>query len=165
MKADEILSRGAETLAERGRHYDKGSERSMYKTVVAFNALTGHNLSEVDGWHFMELLKFARSYGGEYKFDNYLDKTNYAALAAECADETWGELEAEPDFPQPATPIEDPRTLSPGTLIFVRDYDTDTWHGPHPFVGASSNPRLPFQVRIWDTTLSYTYAALPGAPA
>ena len=35
-------------------------ERSMASTVKAFNALTGHNLTESEGWEFMVLLKLVR---------------------------------------------------------------------------------------------------------
>ena len=85
--ADQILTEAAHLIAERGKERDKpGGERSMAATVAAFNALTGHQLSEVDGWHFMELLKMARSYGGSYRQDDYDDKVSYAALATEAAE-------------------------------------------------------------------------------
>ena len=94
IKANEICQQAIETMIERGKTYDKDStevkdcpkeERSMGKTVMAFNALTGQSLSETQGWLFMAVLKMARSQQGEYKHDNFLDGTAYFALAGEAA--------------------------------------------------------------------------------
>ncbi len=65
------------------RDSDTG-ERSMARTVAAFNAVYGTNLTETQGWNFMELLKMARSSQGAYVADDFDDKVAYAALAAEC---------------------------------------------------------------------------------
>lgn len=73
-------------MDDRATTYDqKGGERSMGKTVTAFNALTGHSLTEEQGWLLMELLKCARSQQGNYRADNYEDATAYAALRGEAA--------------------------------------------------------------------------------
>lgn len=73
-------------MDDRATTYDqKGGERSMGKTVTAFNALTGHQLTEEQGWLLMELLKCARSQQGKYRADNYEDATAYAALRGEAA--------------------------------------------------------------------------------
>ena len=73
-------------MDDRATTYDqKGGERSMGKTVTAFNALTGHSLTEEQGWLLMELLKCARSQQGDYRADNYEDATAYAALRGEAA--------------------------------------------------------------------------------
>lgn len=73
-------------MDDRATTYDqKGGERSMGKTVTAFNALTGHSLTEEQGWLLMELLKCARSQQGKYRADNYEDATAYAALRGEAA--------------------------------------------------------------------------------
>ena len=73
-------------MDDRATTYDqKGGERSMGKTVTAFNALTGHQLTEDQGWLLMELLKCARSQQGNYRADNYEDATAYAALRGEAA--------------------------------------------------------------------------------
>lgn len=87
LTASDICQQAIEIMKERGKTYDKsnGGERSMLKTVTAFNALTGHELTEEQGWQFMTILKLARSQQGEYKADNYLDGTAYFALAGECA--------------------------------------------------------------------------------
>ena len=61
MKAPEILTRSAEIMAERAKQYDSPEgERSMGKAVAAFNAITGHELSEANGWLLMALLKMVR---------------------------------------------------------------------------------------------------------
>ena len=84
--ATDILQEAAECLTARAVERDKeGGERSMRAAVTAFNALTGHELSEVDGWNFMLMLKLARSYGGCFKLDDYVDAAAYAALAGESA--------------------------------------------------------------------------------
>ena len=88
--ADLILQTARETIVDRGTTYDtdgQGQERSMAKVVAMFNALTGHNITETQGWKFMACLKLARSEQGQHKLDNYLDGAAYMALAGECADE------------------------------------------------------------------------------
>lgn len=87
------------TIANRGEARDKQGERSMKATVDAFNALTGNQLSETDGWQFMMLLKYARSQGGRYHEDDYIDLIGYALLAAESArPEPYVEVESIPDI-------------------------------------------------------------------
>lgn len=74
-------------MVDRATTYDApAGERSMAKTVAAFNALTGHQLTEEQGWLFMETLKMARSQQGEFKRDNYEDAVAYAALRGEAAE-------------------------------------------------------------------------------
>lgn len=84
--ADDLLHAAAGHMTDRASIYDApGGERSMAKTVVAFNALTGHQLSETHGWIMMALLKIARANQGEFKLDNYEDLIAYTALAGESA--------------------------------------------------------------------------------
>lgn len=86
LSAADILRRAAELIEERGKQRDQeNGERSMAKTVQAFNAIYGTRLTEVQGWHFMELLKMVRSAYGDYVADDFDDKVAYAALAAEAA--------------------------------------------------------------------------------
>lgn len=61
-----------------------GGERSMAATVRAFNALTGKNLTEAEGWEFMILLKLVRGRQGAFRADDYVDAAAYAALLGEC---------------------------------------------------------------------------------
>lgn len=84
--APEILESAAMHIAERGKTRDiPGGERSMRRTVEAFNALCGHMLSERDGWMFMSVLKMSRSAIGALNLDDYEDGAAYFALAGECA--------------------------------------------------------------------------------
>lgn len=84
--AQTILRKAADLIEERAKQRDQpNGEKSMAKTVQAFNAIYGTSLTEVQGWHFMELLKMTRSAYGVYVEDDYLDKVAYAALAAEAA--------------------------------------------------------------------------------
>ena len=83
--AVETLRRAADLIEQRGKQRDSDTgERSMARTVAAFNAIYGTNLTETQGWHFVELLKMARSSQGAYVADDFDDKVAYAALAAEC---------------------------------------------------------------------------------
>jgi hypothetical protein len=84
--ADAILDQARKEQADRAQFYDApAGERSMAKTVAAFNAIFGTQLTEVQGWQFMELLKLVRSSQGKPRADNYVDGASYAALAGEAA--------------------------------------------------------------------------------
>ena len=58
----------------------------MALTVDVFNALTGHQLSETEGWAFMICLKLARSRQGGHNIDDYIDGSAYHALMGESAE-------------------------------------------------------------------------------
>lgn len=84
MNAPDILITAADTIAERGTQRDHADgERSMARAVAAYNALTGHALTERDGWMFMAVLKAARAQGGRDRLDDYIDGAAYFALAGE----------------------------------------------------------------------------------
>jgi len=84
--ANDILAQAASEMQDRGRTYDaEGGERSMGKTVAAFNALTGVGMTETQGWLFMAMLKAARSQQGGYRADSFVDGAAYFALMGECA--------------------------------------------------------------------------------
>ena len=84
MSAPEFLLRAVELFEERGEEYDVEEERSMGKTVVAFNAITGHNLKESEGWLLVQLLKDVRQWTkGSFHRDSAEDCISYAALKAE----------------------------------------------------------------------------------
>jgi hypothetical protein len=83
--AAKLLSDAADLLVKRGRNYDSPQgERSMAKTVAAFNIISGHQITEADGWLFMETLKRVRSCTVGVHPDSLLDAISYAALRAEC---------------------------------------------------------------------------------
>lgn len=84
--AASMLTAALGHMEDRAKTYDApGGERSMGKTVAAFNIITGLELTEEQGWLFMEILKQVRSQQGNYRADNYEDMVAYAALRGECA--------------------------------------------------------------------------------
>ena len=86
MTASDFLGAALNHLGDRASTYDNPTgERSMGRTVEAFNAITGHKLTEEHGWLLMCLLKQVRSQQGKYKSDSYEDGAAYFALMGECA--------------------------------------------------------------------------------
>ena len=83
--APELLGRAAALMHERGQTYDAPEgERSMGKTVAAFNAITGRNLTEGEGWLLLQVLKDVRLFARSgYHADSAEDCIAYAALKAE----------------------------------------------------------------------------------
>lgn len=82
--AKDILSNAAAEMQDRAASRDTPEgERSMGRCVKAFNAMFGTELTETQGWQFMELLKMARSAGGAFRLDDFTDGVAYAALAGE----------------------------------------------------------------------------------
>lgn len=83
--AVDILEGAADAMLDRAASRDTPEgERSMGRCVKAFNAMFGTELTETQGWQFMELLKMARSAGGGFRLDDFTDGVAYAALAGEC---------------------------------------------------------------------------------
>ena len=72
-------------MDERGRQYDKPQgERSMQATVTAFNAISGHSLTEADGFLLMAILKMVRDQSREKPHrDSIDDLVAYASLYGE----------------------------------------------------------------------------------
>ncbi len=59
--APQMLKRASDLMVERAVQYDSPEgERSMEKITNAFNAITGKNITEPEGWMFMVLLKLVR---------------------------------------------------------------------------------------------------------
>ena len=85
MNAQEFLLNGLEIMDQRGKTYDSDSgERSMGKTVEAFNAITGVGLTEAEGWLLLEILKNVRQWTNKgYHHDSAVDGVAYSALKAE----------------------------------------------------------------------------------
>ena len=83
--APDFLRRAADIMAERGKQYDKPEgERSMGKCVAAFNIVTGHNLTEAEGWLLLQILKDVRQWQRPgFHQDSADDCIAYAALKAE----------------------------------------------------------------------------------
>lgn len=85
VKAESLLETASTVVRDRVCVRDADGQRTMRKTVIAFNTLHGTDLTESQGWQFMEILKIARSSQGEFCIDDYLDGAGYAALAGEAA--------------------------------------------------------------------------------
>ena len=89
-KAKDYLTAAIETMNSRASEYDKEAkeERSMRKIVQAFNTITSQDLTEVQGWAFMQCLKMVRLHVNPDRFheDSAIDNIAYSALEAEA----WG---------------------------------------------------------------------------
>lgn len=83
--APDLLTKAADHMRARAATYDQpGGERSMGKTVAAFNAVTGRDLSEAEGWLLMAILKQVRLFSAPgYHADSSEDLISYAALLGE----------------------------------------------------------------------------------
>ena len=82
--ANHFLEAALNHLGNRASTYDNPQgERSMGRTVEAFNTITGNKLTEEQGYLFMVLLKAVRSQQGKYKSDSYEDGAAYFALMGE----------------------------------------------------------------------------------
>lgn len=84
--AADFLNAALGHMVDRAATYDRPQgERSMGNCVQAFNQLTGHALTEEQGWLFMAVLKITRTQQGKFRADNYEDLAAYAGLAGEAA--------------------------------------------------------------------------------
>jgi hypothetical protein len=83
--ANQLLNKAATLMEQRGQQYDQPQgERSMGKTIGAFNAITGNALSESDGWLLLALLKMVRDNQRELPHqDSIEDLIAYCALYGE----------------------------------------------------------------------------------
>ena len=83
--AGDFLAQAAIIMDSRGKQYDKPEgERSMGKCVAAFNTITGHHISEAEGWLLLQILKDVRQWQRPgYHQDSAVDCVAYAALKAE----------------------------------------------------------------------------------
>jgi len=85
ISADGLLQKAASHMQGRAATYDQpGGERSMGRTVQAFNTITGRDLSESEGWLLLQILKDVRDrQRPEAHVDSLEDSVAYAALKAE----------------------------------------------------------------------------------
>lgn len=116
MHAKTILHDVSKTLDQRGKQYDKDGnkdpglkeERSMSKTVEIFNHLTGQDLTVVQGWEFMSILKKVRYWQcapSEVHVDSLIDDIAYCALKAEAATDDKEATDALASFHQMMKPV------------------------------------------------------------
>lgn len=87
MSAPEFCEQAMNLMTERGKTYDSQGgeqERSMGKTIQAFNAITGRDLKESEGWLIQSILKRVRQYANpKFHRDSAEDAVAYSALEAE----------------------------------------------------------------------------------
>ena len=112
MKAPDILKKSAQHMLDRAATYDKPEgERSMAKTVQAFNAITGRDITTAEGWLMLAVLKQVRAFQnpGKPHVDSLEDGPAYLALMAEEM-LLGGVSEAESPAPsEPAPPADSPK--------------------------------------------------------
>jgi hypothetical protein len=87
--APTFLSAAAMHMRDRGEQYDRpNGERSMARAVQAFNAITGRDLAEAEGWLLLQVLKDVRQWQRpDFHRDSAEDCIAYAALKAEALSE------------------------------------------------------------------------------
>jgi len=80
-----LLNRAADIMQERAKQYDRPEgERSMGAAVKAFNAITGRDLKESEGWLLLQVLKDVRQWQRpDFHADSAEDCIAYSALKAE----------------------------------------------------------------------------------
>jgi hypothetical protein len=84
--AVQLLDKAADHMTQRAVQYNSPQgERSMARTVGAFNIITGHTLSEAEGFLLMQILKDVRQWHtpGQAHVDSIEDCVSYAALKGE----------------------------------------------------------------------------------
>lgn len=84
--AIQLLNKAADHMLDRAKQYDSPEgERSMAKTVAAFNIITGHTLSEAEGFLLMQILKDVRQWQTPDKAhpDSLEDGVAYSSLKGE----------------------------------------------------------------------------------
>ena len=142
MKAPDILKKSAQHMLDRATTYDKPEgERSMAKTVQAFNAITGRDITTAEGWLMLAVLKQVRAFQnpGKPHVDSLEDGPAYLALMAEemLSD---GVSESEAPAPKDTAPPADYPKLAVGqvwkdclgrevTILSSDDYDYWPFNG------------------------------------
>ena len=148
MNAHDILQAAAGHMRDRAATYDKPEgERSMGKTVAAFNAITGRDITTAEGWLMMVVLKQVRAFQnpGKPHVDSLEDGPAYLALMAE--EMLSGEPVSESESPAPSEPADNPK-LAVGQVwkdclgrevTIVSSDDYDYW----PFNGSNGESFTP----------------------
>ena len=82
---EDIVKAATQHMFDRAKTYDSPEgERSMGKCVEAFNAITGRDLTESEGWLLLQTLKDVRQWSNKgYHQDSAEDGIAYSALKAE----------------------------------------------------------------------------------
>jgi len=85
MRARDVCRRAADLVSgDRARQY--GDARLLHARIATlWSAHLGHSITPHDVALLLLLLKVARTTGGTFNPDNYIDAAGYAAIAAELA--------------------------------------------------------------------------------
>lgn len=86
MKAIELLEQGKSIMQQRGAEYETEGEqeRSFNSVTVAFNAITGKDLTAAEVALLLQVLKDVRQFSQDRLHeDSVIDCVNYAALKGE----------------------------------------------------------------------------------
>ena len=86
MKAIDLLEQGKNIMQQRGAEYetDGNQERSFNAVAVAFNAITGKDLTAAEVALLLQVLKDVRQWSQDRLHeDSVIDCVNYAALKGE----------------------------------------------------------------------------------
>jgi len=83
--AADLMRAGLAAIGDRGREYDRpAGERSAGRAAAAFNAVTGHAVTETEAWLFLACLKMVRLHSAPGPHDDSAaDGAAYVALAGE----------------------------------------------------------------------------------
>ena len=145
MKSPEILKRSAEIMAERAKQYDSPQgERSMGKAVAAFNAITGQELTEANGWLLMALLKMVRDNTTDKPHEDSLhDLVAYAGLYGEARLASMNQSESDwIEWGGGKCPVPD------GTPVMIR-LRNGSEHGPFPALRLASGIDVDASSAFW----------------
>ena len=146
MKAPDILKKSAQHMLDRATTYDKPEgERSMAKTVQAFNAITGRDITTAEGWLMLAVLKQVRAFQnpGKPHVDSLEDGPAYLALMAEEM-LSGGVSESEAPAPKDTAPPVDRPELAVGQVwkdrlgreVTILSSDD---HHTYPFEGSNNS--------------------------
>ena len=149
MKATTILEKAAQHMRDRAATYDKPEgERSMGKTVAAFNAITGRDLTTAEGWLMLAVLKQVRVFQNSAvpHVDSLEDGPAYLALMAE--EMLSGESVNEASVAPPAEPAQAVKKGHPVKLAVgqvwkdregreVKVLEEAPASGEYPFIGSN----------------------------
>ena len=97
--ASGFLQKGIQILIERGKEYQtskKVEERSFNSVAIAFNAVTGKNVTPAEVCLLLQILKDVRQWSQpRYHADSIEDCINYAALKGEELYKQYNEVDNE----------------------------------------------------------------------
>jgi Domain of unknown function (DUF6378) len=86
INAEDVCRRAVELVGgDRARQY--GDARQLHIRIAAlWSAHLGHSVTAHDAALMMLLLKVARTSGGTFNIDNFVDACGYSGIAAELAE-------------------------------------------------------------------------------